>query len=108
MRLTRAQAGPRNRPPSIRQNQKPIPLRALTRKYDRQNDIAAAVILDNPEKHSRFQVDWARRYTARRASERREPPRNSCPPPALPEGEPARVVWKKARRGLGGMGQPQV
>ncbi len=51
------------------QNTRRIPLRALTRKYDRQNDVAAAVILGNPDRHSRFQVEWATRYTARRSAE---------------------------------------
>ena len=58
--------GMKRKAPGTR-NTRRIPLHALSRKYDRQNDIAAAVILDNPEKHSRFQVDWAARYTARRS-----------------------------------------
>ena len=45
---------------------------ALMRIYDQQNDQAARLILGDPERHSDFQIDWARRYTARRAEESRE------------------------------------
>jgi len=45
---------------------------ALMQKYDQQNDQAAEIILGAPERHTRFQIDWARRYAARRAQESRE------------------------------------
>ena len=38
-------------------------------KYDRDNSIAAKAILAEPGKHPRFMVEWARRFTARRAAE---------------------------------------
>ena len=48
------------------------PSKRKTRAYDQQNATAAAVILASPEQHTRFQIDWARRYIARRAEEIRE------------------------------------
>lgn len=59
MRSTPPQLRPRKRLPSVSEQQ---------RRFDRTNAIAAAVILANPEKHSRFQVDWTSRYTARRTA----------------------------------------
>ena len=46
--------------------------RNLMRRYNEQNEQAAEIILSDPERHSRFQIDWARRYTARREQENRE------------------------------------
>lgn len=46
--------------------------RDLMRRYDQQNDEAAKIILGNPKRHTRFQIDWAHRYTARWAQESRE------------------------------------
>jgi hypothetical protein len=46
-------------------------LRELTRRYDQQNDEAAAIILAALEESAPFMIDWARRYQARRAQESR-------------------------------------
>ncbi len=35
--------------------------RDLMRIYDRQNDTVSEIILADPEKHTRFQIDWAQR-----------------------------------------------
>ncbi len=43
--------------------------RNLLAAYDRSNDLAAEIILGDPEKHTRFQISWAQKYTARRARE---------------------------------------
>ena len=48
------------------------PTKSKRARYDHQNDQAAEIILANPESHARCQIDWARRYTARRAEESRE------------------------------------
>ena len=39
------------------------------RDFDEQNAIAATVILESPNQHSAFQVDWAKAFTRRRAAE---------------------------------------
>ena len=46
--------------------------RNLLAAYDQSNNQAAEIILGAPERHTRFQIDWAQRYTARRAQESRE------------------------------------
>ena len=46
--------------------------RNLLAAYDQNNDMASAIILGDPEKHSDFQISWAQKYTARRAQEGRE------------------------------------
>ena len=43
--------------------------RNLMRIYDERNDEAAEIILGDRERHTRFQIDWAQRYTARRSRE---------------------------------------
>ena len=43
------------------------PSKGKAARYDEQNAIAANIILANPERHSRFQIDWARRFQRRRA-----------------------------------------
>ena len=48
------------------------PSKRKTRAYDQQNDTAAAVTLASPEQHTRFQIDWAQRYTACRSRSREE------------------------------------
>ena len=48
------------------------PTRSKRAQYDRQNAEAAAVILANPERHSRFQMDWAQRFLRRRAQAKNE------------------------------------
>ena len=40
-----------------------------TAKYDRDNGIAAGIILSAPEQHTRFQVRWAKAFERRRAAE---------------------------------------
>ena len=42
-----------------------------TAKYDHDNSVAAAVILENTSKHSDFQVRWAKAFTRRRRDEER-------------------------------------
>ena len=46
------------------------PSKRKTRAYDRQNDMAAR-ILARPGRRNQLLIDWARRYTVRRAQERR-------------------------------------
>ena len=41
------------------------PSKSKTRAYDEQNSVAAGIILSNPERHSRFQVSWARAFMRR-------------------------------------------
>ncbi len=41
--------------------------RNLLAAYDQSNNQAAEIILGDPEKHTRFQISWAQKYTARRA-----------------------------------------
>ena len=53
-------------------NKRRIPLRAIARKFDRQNETAARIILSEPERHTQFQLDWARRFLARRAEEAKQ------------------------------------
>ena len=45
------------------------PSKRKKRDLDEQNAIAADIILAAPERQSQFQVDWARRFTRRQASE---------------------------------------
>ena len=45
------------------------PSKSKTARYDEQNAEAAAIILASPEQHRWFQVDWAQRFTERRAAE---------------------------------------
>ena len=45
--------------------------RNLMRIDDRQNDMAARIILARPGRRNQLLLDWARRYTVRRAQERR-------------------------------------
>ena len=40
-----------------------------TARYDRDNELAANVIIESPEQHSQFQLDWAERFLRRRAEE---------------------------------------
>ena len=40
-------------------------------KYDRDNTIAASIILSSPEQHTAFQVSWAKAF--QRRWQRREP-----------------------------------
>ena len=42
------------------------------RRYDAANQVAATMILESPERHTRFQVDWARSFVARQENEQRE------------------------------------
>ena len=60
MRLNTRQPRPRKRPLSIAQQ---------PRWFDAQKEVAAAIILDDPAKHSAFQVSWAKQFRQRCASE---------------------------------------
>ena len=53
-------------------NTRRIPLPALARRHERQNETAAQIILSEPGKHSAFMVTWAERFQQRRAEEQRE------------------------------------
>ena len=46
------------------------PTKSKTARYDRDNALAASVILSAPERHAPVQVDWARRFQQRQARER--------------------------------------
>jgi len=46
------------------------PSKTKRSRYDRDNSIAARVILDNQDRHPNFMVEWARQFTARRAEEK--------------------------------------
>ena len=48
------------------------PSKSKAAQYNRDNATAAAVILSAPQRHSRFQVNWAKAFTQRRAEESRE------------------------------------
>ena len=63
---------PMNKANWIRARAVDRPSKRKKRAFNEQNDVAAAVILSAPPQHGRFQVSWARRYTARRAEESRK------------------------------------
>ena len=48
------------------------PERNLMRIDERQNDMAARIILARPGRRNQLLIDWARRYTVRRVQEGRE------------------------------------
>ena len=46
--------------------------RNLLAAYDQSNDQASEIILGDPKRHTRFQINWAQKYAARRKQEGRE------------------------------------
>ena len=46
------------------------PSKGKTARYDRENSIAAAAILAEPDRHPKFMQEWAKRFMQRQARER--------------------------------------
>ena len=42
-----------------------LPTKSKRVQYDAQNATAASIILSSPERHTAFQLDWARRFRQR-------------------------------------------
>ena len=50
------------------------PSQSKAARYERDNAIAANIILASPERHSPFQVSWAQAFTRRYNEQQRVPP----------------------------------